>query len=263
MLKKDKSNLLKLVSWNVNGIRAALKKGLDQFVADYKPDILCLQETKATRDQVCWQPEGMLQYWNSAEKKGYSGTAVFTVSKPLSVRKGMGVPEHDKEGRVLSLEFSNCWLVNVYTPNSQSELRRLAYRCKEWDVEFFRYLKDLEKTKPVIFCGDLNVAHKPVDLANPGPNRRNAGFTDEERAGFDQLIRAGFSDTFRMFCQEPGQYSWWSYRARSRERNVGWRIDYFCVSPALKERVAGAGILQSVMGSDHCPVTMDMLGSAL
>lgn len=254
---------LKLISWNVNGIRAALKKGLDDFLKSENPDIICFQETKAEQSQVDWEPEGMYQYWNSAEKKGYSGTAIFTKIKPISVRNGIGVPEHDKEGRVIALEFSRVWLVTVYTPNSQNELKRLDYRCNSWDKDFLAYVKSLEESKPVIFCGDLNVAHKPIDLANPGPNKRNAGFTDEERAGFDNIVESGFLDSFRLFNQEPGQYSWWSYRAGARARNVGWRIDYFCVSDSLKSDIKHAGILQDVMGSDHCPVTLELPKSSL
>lgn len=256
-------NSLKLISWNVNGIRAALKKGLDDFLQSENPDIICFQETKAEQNQVDWQPEGMHQYWNSAEKKGYSGTAIFSKIKPLSVKYGIGIPEHDKEGRVIALEFSNTWLVTVYTPNSQNELKRLDYRCNSWDKDFLDYIKSLEESKPVIFCGDLNVAHKPIDLANPGPNKRNAGFTDEERGGFDQIVASGFWDTFRLFNQQPGQYSWWSYRAGARARNVGWRIDYFCVSDALKSKIENADILQDVMGSDHCPVTLELPAKVL
>lgn len=261
---KDKdSETLKLISWNVNGIRAALKKGLGEFVEKEQPDILCLQETKAMQDQVDWNPEGMLQYWNSAEKKGYSGTAILTRVRPKSVHYGMGMPEHDREGRVITLEFDHVWLVTVYTPNSKDALQRLEYRTTRWDVDFLAFVRELEQSKPVIFCGDLNVAHQPVDLANPSANRRNAGFTDEERQGFDHIVQAGFLDTFRMFSQEGGQYSWWSYRTRARERNIGWRIDYFCVSDALKGMVKGASILQEVMGSDHCPVTLEISAGAL
>jgi len=250
---------IRLVSWNVNGIRAAIRKGFEDFLSSDDPDIICLQETKARPEQVELDlPDFPYQYWNSAEKKGYSGTAIFSRVKPLSVKNGLGIEEHDKEGRVITLEFAGCFLVTVYTPNSQNELRRLDYRTQSWDTDFLKYVRKLEKKKPVIFCGDLNVAHKPIDLANPGPNKRNAGFTDEERAGFDNMVSAGFHDTFRMFNQEPEQYTWWSFRARARERNIGWRIDYFCVSDGIKDKVKSAGILPEVHGSDHCPVTLEV-----
>ena len=245
---------MKLISWNVNGIRAAINKGFLEFYNNADADILCVQETKARPEQVDFDVNGYHQYWNSAEKKGYSGTAVFTKIKPLDVQLGMGIPEHDKEGRVITLEFSDFFLVNVYTPNSQRGLARLAYREKKWDVDFLKYTKALEKKKPVIFCGDLNVAHKEIDLANPKSNRKNAGFTDEERAGFDNIVAAGFIDTFREFNQEPGQYSWWSYRMNARARNIGWRIDYFCISKGLRPELKDAFIAPDIMGSDHCPV---------
>lgn len=252
----------KLISWNVNGIRAAINKGFMDYLEKESPDILCLQETKATREQVGTPfPADYQIYWYSAVKKGYSGTAVFTRRKPLSERHGFGITEHDQEGRVLTLEFDDYFLVNVYTPNSKDELQRLDYRNKEWDVEFLKYVKKLEQSKPVIFCGDLNVAHKEIDLANPASNHFSAGFTDEERAGFDKIVAAGFIDTFREFESGPGQYSWWSYRTAARERNVGWRIDYFCISPALRPRLKEAFIRPEVHGSDHCPVGIVLANS--
>lgn len=250
---------MKLISWNVNGIRAVLGKGLAQFVADEQPDILCLQETKANQEQVDmgWLGDDYHQFWNSAEKKGYSGTAIFSRRKPLGVSYGMGEEKFDNEGRVISLEFRSYYVVTVYTPNSQNELRRLDYRM-EWDAAFLEHLKRLEENKPVIFCGDLNVAHKEIDLARPKANRKNAGFTDEERAGFDRLVEAGFVDTFREFDDGPENYSWWSYRAGARGKNIGWRIDYWCVSAALRKKLKGASILADVMGSDHCPVQLEL-----
>ena len=250
---------MKLISWNVNGIRAALGKGLADFVAAEEPDILCLQETKAQPDQVDmdWLDDAYHQFWNSAEKKGYSGTAIFSKRKPMGVSYGMGEEKFDTEGRVISLEFRSYHVVTVYTPNSQNELRRLDYRM-EWDAAFLQHLKSLEESKPVIFCGDLNVAHKEIDLARPKPNRKNAGFTDEERAGFDQLVEAGFIDTFREFDDGPDNYSWWSYRAGARGKNIGWRIDYWCVSEALLKKLKNASILSEVMGSDLCPVLLEL-----
>jgi exodeoxyribonuclease-3 len=249
---------MKLISWNVNGIRAILKKGFEDFVAEHRPDILCLQETKAHPDQVDLDLDSYHQYWNSAEKKGYSGVAIFTKKKPLATHYGISVEKHDTEGRVLTLEYDKFYLVNVYTPNSQNALRRLDYRSNEWDVDFLSYVKSLEKKKPVVFCGDLNVAHKEIDLANPATNTKNAGFTPEERAGFDKIVAAGFIDTFRQFNTQPGQYTWWSYRTKARERNVGWRIDYFCVSSSLQTYLKKAEILSDVMGSDHCPITLEL-----
>lgn len=250
--------LMKIVSWNVNGIRAILKKGFEDFVAEQSPDILCLQETKAHPDQVDLRLDSYHQYWNSAEKKGYSGVAIFTKKKPLATHYGISIEKHDTEGRVLTLEYDKFYLVNVYTPNSQNGLRRLDYRSNEWDVDFLSYVKSLEKKKPVVFCGDLNVAHKEIDLANPATNKKNAGFTPEERAGFDNIVAAGFIDTFREFNAEPGQYTWWSYRTNARERNVGWRIDYFCVSGSLQTYLEKADILSDVMGSDHCPIILEL-----
>ena len=254
---------MKLISWNVNGIRAAIGKGLADFVSDHSPDILCLQETKAHPDQVTL-PEGMAEddgwhvFWNSAEKKGYSGTAVFSREAPLNVIDGIGKAEHDKEGRVITAEYPDYFLVNVYTPNAQNELRRLPYRM-DWDAAFLAWMKKLQKKKPVIFCGDLNVAHQEIDLARPAANRRNPGFTDEERAGFDNIVNAGFVDTFRHFhLDEPEHYSWWSYRANARANNVGWRIDYFGVSRKFLPSVSNASILPEVTGSDHCPVVLEL-----
>lgn len=249
----------RLISWNVNGIRAVMKKSFLDFIEEYDPDILCLQETKAHPEQVdCELIEYDHHYWNSADKKGYSGTAIFSKIKPLNVTYGIGSKKHDKEGRVITLEFEKLFLVTVYTPNAQNELRRLDYRSLEWDVDFLVYVKTLEEKKPVIFCGDLNVAHKEIDLANPKANIKSPGFTPEERAGFDRIVDAGFIDTFREFNQEPDQYTWWSYRTRARERNVGWRIDYFCVSSVLKKHLSKADILPDVLGSDHCPVLLEV-----
>ncbi len=249
---------MKFISWNVNGIRAVLNKGFLEFVAKENPDFLCLQETKATREQAnldMMLPE-YSHYWNSAEKKGYSGTAIFSKARPVTVTYGLGIEKHDHEGRVITAEYDDFYLVNVYTPNSKQALERLPYRHKEWDVDFLAHLKKLEKKKPVIFCGDLNVAHKEIDLANPDSNRGCHGFTDEERSGFTNFVNAGFIDTFREFCPDGGHYSWWSHFANSRARNIGWRIDYFLISKALRPRLKDAGILPHVMGSDHCPVTM-------
>lgn len=249
------SKTLKLISWNVNGLRAVLGKGFIDFVKKHNPDILCLQEVKAQPDQVDLDLESYHKYWNAAEKKGYSGVTVFSKEKPLQVATDFALDQQDREGRVLTAEYPNFYLVNVYTPNAQRELTRLDYRQK-WDREFLHYVKTLDKKKPVIFCGDLNVAHKEIDLANPKSNTKNAGFTPEERAGFDRIVEAGFIDSFRHFCPDPGQYSWWTYRMNARERNVGWRIDYFCVSNKISDRMVEAKILPDVMGSDHCPVTL-------
>lgn len=246
---------MKIYSWNVNGIRAALKKGFANWFQQTQPDILLLQETKATPDQVEFEPEGYAQYWNAAKnKKGYSGTAIFTRHSPKSASNDMGIEEHDQEGRVITLDLGKFYVVNVYTPNSKRGLERLAYRQTEWDVAFLAHVKKLEKKKPVIFAGDLNVAHEDIDLANPSTNHRNAGFTDEEREGFRNILAAGFIDTFRMFESGGGHYTWWSYFAKSRDRNIGWRIDYVLASAALKGAIRQAGICPDVMGSDHCPV---------
>jgi exodeoxyribonuclease-3 len=251
---------MKLISWNVNGIRATIGKGLGDFVATEQPDILCLQETKARPEQVQLPLEfgGYQAFWDSAQKPGYSGVAVFTKEKPLEVRMGLGIAEHDQEGRVLTLEYPDFFLVNVYTPNSKDGLLRLPYRT-QWDVAFRRHCTELAKTKPVIFCGDLNVAHHEVDLARPKDNRFSAGFSDEDRAGFSELLGAGFTDTFRHFHPDQRDaYSWWSFRGGARQRNVGWRIDYFGVSTPFIDRVAAASILPQVTGSDHCPVGIVM-----
>ena len=249
---------MKLISWNVNGIRACVQKGFLEFFREADADILCLQETKLQAGQIELDLEGYEQYWNYAVKKGYSGTAVFTKKKPLNMTYGIGIEEHDQEGRVITLEFEEFYFVTVYTPNSQNELARLDYRMK-WESDFLAYLKKLEEKKPVIFCGDLNVAHKEIDLKNPKTNRKNAGFTDEERGKFTEMLDAGFIDTFRYFYpDQEGIYSWWSYRFSARAKNAGWRIDYFCVSECLKDRRADAKILTDVMGSDHCPIELDL-----
>lgn len=247
---------MKLISWNVNGIRATLGKGFGDFVTASQPDILCLQETKARPEQVPLPPEldAYHGYWDSAQKPGYSGVAVFTREQPLDVRMGLGIDEHDKEGRVLTLEYPNFHLVNVYTPNSQDGLRRLPYRLT-WDEAFRNHVSGLAKTKPVIFCGDLNVAHQEIDIARPKENRLSAGFSDEERASFGELLNAGFTDTFRhLYPDKRDIYSWWSFRGGARSRNVGWRIDYFGVSQPFMDRVKDATIMPEVTGSDHCPV---------
>lgn len=247
-----------LVSWNVNGIRAAIRKGFLDFIARHDPDILCLQEVKAVAEQVPLPLPGYHALWNSAEKKGYSGTLILSKTKPEQVQLGLGIKEHDREGRVITAEFADFYLVNCYTPNSKRGLLRLDYRTKQWDVAFLKYCKTLEKKKPVIFCGDLNVAHKEIDIANPKTNRRNAGFTNEERAGFDAIVKAGFVDTFREFETRGGHYTWWSNRPGVRQRNIGWRIDYFCISASLRPRLVGASILPEVMGSDHCPIVLEL-----
>jgi exodeoxyribonuclease-3 len=247
---------MKLLSWNVNGIRATLGKGFGDFVTAEKPDILCLQETKARAEQVTLPPEleGYHGFWDEAQKPGYSGVAVFTRERPIDFKMGLGADEHDKEGRVLTLEYPDFHLVNVYTPNSQDGLRRLPYRLS-WDEAFRRHVAGLAKTKPVIFCGDLNVAHQEIDIARPKENRFTAGFSDEERASFTELLQAGFTDTFRHFYPDKREaYSWWSFRGGARSRNVGWRIDYFGVSESLMSRVKDAEILPHITGSDHCPV---------
>lgn len=249
---------MKLISWNVNGIRACAGKGFLEFFKEADADIFCIQESKMQEGQLELDLSGYHQYWNYAEKKGYSGTAVFTKKEPLSVVNGMGIPEHDKEGRVITLEFEDFYMVTVYTPNSQNELARLDYRMT-WEDAFLAYLKKLEENKPVIVCGDMNVAHKEIDLKNPKTNRKNAGFTDEEREKFSILLDNGFVDTFRYFYPEQeGIYSWWSYRFKAREKNAGWRIDYFLVSEVLKEKLKDAKILTEVFGSDHCPVELDI-----
>ncbi len=248
----------KMISWNVNGIRATLTKGFMDFFNEIDADIFCLQETKCQVGQVEMEMPGYYQYWNAAEKKGYSGTAIFTKEEPIKVIYDMGIDEHDKEGRVITLEFNDYFFVTVYTPNSKAELERLDYRMT-WEDDFLNYLKNLEKTKPVIFCGDLNVAHKEIDLKNPKSNRRNAGFTDEEREKFSKLLEEGFIDTFRHFYPDiEGAYSWWSYRFNARKNNAGWRIDYFLTSNILKDKLIDSKIHNEVLGSDHCPVEIDI-----
>jgi exodeoxyribonuclease III len=249
---------LKLISWNVNGLRAAIKKGFADFVASCDADIICLQETRALPEQVKVDFPGYRMHWNPAQKKGYSGTAMLSRIELDDVTCGLGIAAHDKEGRVLSASVGDLSLVTVYTPNSQRGLLRLDYRTKKWDPAFRKYLKKLEKKQPVIFCGDLNVAHEEIDLANPKSNRKNAGFTDQERATFSTLLKSGFVDTFREFCTEGGHYTWWSNFAKSRERNIGWRIDYFCVSKSLLPKLKRAEILPQVMGSDHCPILLEI-----
>ena len=249
---------MKLISWNVNGIRAVIKKGFYDFISEHEPDILCLQEIKANKEQVDLQLiDYPYQYWNSADKKGYSGTAIFSKIKPLNVKNDLGIRKHDTEGRVITAEFKDYFLVTVYTPNSKRELLRLDYRQKEWDIDFLKYLKELERQKPVIFCGDLNVAHQEIDLKNPKTNHKNAGFTDEEREGFNNYINAGFIDTFREFEKDGGHYTWWSYMFQARARNIGWRIDYFCVSKKILSTVNNSYILKDVMGSDHAPIVIE------
>lgn len=247
---------MKFISWNVNGLRACVQKGFLDYFRDVNADMFCIQESKLQEGQIDLDLEGYNQYWNYAEKKGYSGTAVFTRVKPLSVAYGLGKEEHDKEGRVITLEFDDFYLITVYTPNSQEKLARLDYRM-EWENEFRAYIKGLDELKPVIVCGDLNVAHNEIDLKNPSSNRKNAGFSDEERGKFTELLGSGFIDTFRYFNPDKeGAYSWWSYRFNARANNAGWRIDYFVVSERLKDRLVSAGIHAEVMGSDHCPVEL-------
>ena len=249
---------MKLISWNVNGLRACMQKGFLDFFKEADADIFCLQETKMQEGQLDLELPGYYQYWNYAEKKGYSGTALFTKQEPLQVTYGINVEEHDHEGRVITAEFAEYYVVTVYTPNSQRELARLDYRMK-WEKDFLSYLKKLEEQKPVIFCGDLNVAHQEIDLKNPKTNHQNAGFTDQERECFGKILASGFIDSFRYFYPDAtGMYSWWSYMFQSRAKNAGWRIDYFVVSEALKERLKDAKIHTQVMGSDHCPVELEI-----
>ena len=259
-LRRSVTNLraVKLVSWNVNGLRAVLRKNFLEYLATESPDILCLQETRCTPDDVeqLW-PAHYLTHWNCASKKGYSGTAIFTKTRPLAVTRGIGHADHDNEGRVLTAEFADFLLVNVYVPNSQRELTRLAYR-QQWDRAFLRHLRKLERRKPVIFCGDLNVAHTEIDLANPKANVKNHGFTPEERAGFSKIVRAGFVDTFREFEKAGGHYTWWSQMHNARARNIGWRLDYFLISAALRPRLQTAFIRPQITGSDHCPVGIEL-----
>jgi len=249
---------MKCISWNVNGIRACLQKGFLDYFNEMDADIFCLQETKCQGGQVELDLPGYHQYWNYAEKKGYSGTAIFTKKEPLKVTYGMGIAEHDTEGRVITLEFEEFFMVTVYTPNAQNELARIDYRMA-WEDVFRSYLKGLEASKPVIVCGDLNVAHQEIDLKNPKTNRGNAGFSDEERGKFGELVGAGFVDTFRYFYPDlEGAYSWWSYRFKAREKNTGWRIDYFLVSEVLKEKLVDSQIHKDILGSDHCPVMLEI-----
>ena len=249
---------MKLISWNVNGLRACVQKGFLDIFKELDADMFCIQESKLQEGQISLELEGYHQYWNYAIKKGYSGTAIFTRREPMSVAYGIGIEEHDQEGRVITLEFAEFYLVTVYTPNSQSELARLDYRMR-WEDAFLSYLKGLEEKKPIVFCGDLNVAHKEIDLKNPKTNRKNAGFTDEERGKFSTMLGQGFIDTYRYFYpDQEGIYSWWSYRFQARKKNAGWRIDYFCVSESLKEKLVDAKIHTEIMGSDHCPVELDI-----
>lgn len=256
---------LNLISWNVNGIRAAITKGFIESMKELNPDIICLQETKAHPNQVDHDLENLgykYEYWNSAEKKGYSGTAIFSKIEPLDVKYGLGIEELDNEGRVITAEFEDFYLVTVYTPNSKRELKRLDYRYETWDIEFLKFVKTLESKKPVVFCGDLNVAHKEIDLKNPQTNKTtqtkpgNAGFTDKERERFDDIVNSGFIDTFRHFNPTKEQYTWWSYMFNARKNNVGWRIDYFCASNDLKDNLVDSKIHDDVLGSDHCPICL-------
>lgn len=260
-VKMADKNTLKCISWNVNGIRAVEKKGFTEQLLNFDADVIALQETKAQTDQLS-EPliniSGYTSYWHSAERKGYSGVAVYTRVAPVAVHYGLGDPEFDCEGRVLTLEFTDCYLVNIYFPNSGDELNRLGFKLR-FNNRLLAFAKELEKQKPVILCGDFNVAHKEIDLKNPKTNQKNAGFTPEERAWMDSFVAAGFVDTFRIFNQEPGQYTWWSYRFSARAKNIGWRIDYFCVSGTAKEKVKSATILQEITGSDHCPVALEFL----
>ena len=245
----------RLISWNVNGLRACMQKGFAEFFSEIDADLFAIQESKLQEGQIDFAPAGYHCYWNYAEKKGYSGTAVFAKEEPLSVTRGIGIPEHDREGRVLTLEYPDYYFITCYTPNLQDGLRRLDYRMT-WEDAFRGYLKGLEEKKPVIFCGDLNVAHEEIDIKNPKTNRHNPGFTDEERGKFSELAGAGFVDTFRYLHPEKQQFSWWSYRFHAREKDVGWRIDYFCVSQALVPRITSASIHGEIYGSDHCPVEL-------
>lgn len=247
---------MKFISWNVNGLRACMQKGFPDFFKAADADFFCVQETKLQDGQIELELPGYYQYWNYAEKKGYSGTAIFAKKEPISVTYGIGIEEHDHEGRVITLEYDTFYLVTCYTPNSQNELARLSYRMK-WEEDFLSYLVSLDQKKPLLLCGDLNVAHQEIDLKNPKPNRKNAGFTDEEREKLTRLLDAGFTDTFRYFYPDTeGIYSWWSYRFKAREKNAGWRIDYFITSKRLDEKLADAKIHTEVFGSDHCPVEL-------
>ncbi len=248
---------MKFISWNVNGFRACLNKGFEEFFKNEDADFFCIQETKMQPDQAEFKPDGYYQYWYSAEKKGYSGTAVFTKHEPISVWYGLDIDKHDHEGRAITLEYENFYLLCVYTPNSQRELARLDYR-REWEDDLREYIKSLDSTKPVIYCGDLNVAHEEIDLKNPKTNHHSAGFTDEERNKFTELLNSGFRDTFRTLYPEKVEYSWWSYMFHAREKNVGWRIDYFVVSDRIMPKVKDSIIYTRIMGSDHCPVGIEI-----
>lgn len=249
---------MKLISWNVNGLRACVTKGFLEYFQEMDADIFCIQESKLQEGQIELPLKGYHQYWNYAEKKGYSGTAIFSKKEALSVIYGMGIEEHDKEGRVITLEFDKFYMVTVYTPNAQSGLARLGYRM-EWEDAFCNYLKSLSVNKPVVVCGDMNVAHKEIDLKNPKTNKNNAGFSDEERGKFTELLGSGFTDTFRHFYPDTTEmYSWWSYRFKAREKNAGWRIDYFLVSDTLQEKLQDASIHTDILGSDHCPVALEI-----
>lgn len=249
---------MKLISWNTNGIRAAIRKGFYDFFEEIDADIFCVQETKMQEGQVEIESPGYFQYWDTAVKKGYSGTLVFSKEEPISVSKGLGIKEHDQEGRVVTVEYEKFYLVNVYTPNSQDGLKRLDYRVNKWDKEFRDYVVKLKEKKSVIICGDLNVAHHEIDLKNPDTNHFSAGFSDEERESFTKLLDSGFVDTFRYLYPDKVKYSWWSYRTAARDRNVGWRIDYFLVSEDLKDKIKEAEILNEIYGSDHCPVSLEI-----
>ena len=249
---------MKLISWNVNGLRAVMNKGFKELFESIDADAICLQETKLQEGQIEFAPEGYYTYWNSAVKKGYSGTVIFTKAKPINVTYGIGIEEHDQEGRVITAEYEEFYLVDCYTPNSQRELTRLDYRMK-WEDDFRKYLEELNQKKPVILCGDLNVAHNEIDLKNPKTNRHNAGFTDEERNKMTELLGAGFTDSFRyLYPDKTDIYSWWSYMFHAREKNAGWRIDYFIVSDSIKDKIKDSKILTEIMGSDHCPVELDI-----
>lgn len=249
---------MKLISWNVNGIRACVTKGFEKFFIEENADFFCIQETKCQEGQIDLSFEGYTSFWNSAEKKGYSGTAIFCKEEPISVTYDIGIEEHDKEGRVITLEYDKFYLVNIYTPNSKRELERLQYRMV-WEDEIRKYLKKLEKNKPVIMCGDLNVAHKEIDLRNPKTNRGNAGFTDEERNKMSELICSGFTDTYRyIYPDRTDAYTWWSYMGRAREKNIGWRIDYFIVSKSIEDKIKNVKIFSEIEGSDHCPIGLEI-----
>ena len=249
---------MKFVSWNVNGLRAVREKGFENIFKDFDADAFCLQEIKLQEGQIDIKFDGYYDYWNYAQKKGYSGTAIFTKNKPKNISYGLGIDKHDKEGRLITLEYDNYYLSTVYTPNSQPELARLSYR-QEWEDDFREYFNKLDEKKPVIICGDMNVAHNEIDLKNPKSNRKNPGFSDEEREKFTQLLDSGFTDTFRHFYPDKeGEYTWWSYRFNARKNNSGWRIDYFCVSDRLQENLKSASIHQDIMGSDHCPISIEI-----